>query len=31
MCYKIEAQKEVGGKLNEKLQDVPIIKDFDNF
>ena len=29
MCYKIEAQKKLEVKLNEKLQDVPnIIKDF---
>ena len=29
MCYKIEAQKRLEVKLNEKLQDVPnIIKDF---
>lgn len=29
MCYKVEAQKRLEVKLNEKLQDVPnIIKDF---
>lgn len=29
MCYKIEAQKKLEVKLNEKLQDVPnVIKDF---
>ena len=32
MCYKIEAQKKLEVKLNEKLQDVPnIIKDFLGF